>query len=294
MSDARRSLATFDDAELELALRASSASIAWPTASPAGAPDLATRVRARLVAGETGARPAVRRGSSRLWRPARRGLVLALAALLALAAIAGAVGLGLPGLRIILGQPPGSPPPSVGAPPGAGPSGLPSGSGAAGAPGSSLGLGDPVLLADVEALTGIAPVLPTAPAIGPPDAVYVDRSHSNQVAFVWAPSVALPKTLDPSVGLILMRFDGRTDEGYHQKLVGLGVTSEPVKVSGRSGFWISGDPHFFFYVRKDGTTIDDDRRWVEDALVWSDGTVTYRIESSIGRDATIDVAESLR
>jgi hypothetical protein len=281
MSDQRRSVATFDDAELERALRATSASIAWPAASPVGAPDVATRVRARIVAGGT-----ARRGSWRLWRPARRGLVLALAALLALAAIAGAVGLGLPGLRIILGQPPGSPPPTVTAPSGAGSSGLPGGSRPPGAPGSTLRLGEPVPLADVEALTGIPTLLPTAPAIGPPDAVYVDRSHSNQVA--------LPRTLDPSVGLILMRFDGRTDEGYHQKLVGLGVTSEPVKVSGRSGFWISGDPHFFFYVRKDGATIDDDRRWVEDALVWSDGTVTYRIESSIGRDATIDLAESLR
>ena len=33
-----------------------------------------------------------------------------------------------------------------------------------------------------------------------------------------------------------MRFDGPIDEGYHQKPVGLGVTSEPVKVSGHSGF----------------------------------------------------------
>jgi hypothetical protein len=289
MSEQFRPVAAFDDAELELALRASSVSIVWPTASPAGAPDVATRVRARLVACE-----AARRGSWRLWRPARRGLVLAIAALLALAAIAGAVGLGLPGLRIILGEPPVSPPPSVAAPSGLGPSGLPSRTPPSGAPGSTLRLGDAVSLDDVEALTGIPPTLPIDPAIGPPDAVYVDRSRSNQVALVWAPSAALPETRDPGVGLILMRFDGRTDEGYHQKLIGLGVTSEPVTVAGRSGFWISGDPHFFFYVREDGATIDDDRRWVGDALVWSDGTVTYRIEGALGRDATIDLAESLR
>jgi hypothetical protein len=283
MTEQRRPMAALDDTQLELAIRASTAAIAWPTASPAGAHDVAMRVRARIVAGE-----AARRGAFRLWRPARRGLVLALLALLALATIAGAVGLGLPGLRIILGEPPVSPPPS-----GAGSSGLPSGM-PSGPPGSTLRLGDAVSLDDVEALTGIPPVLPADPSIGPPDAVYVDRSRSNQVAFVWAPSAALPKTRDPGVGLILMRFDGRTDEGYHQKLVGLGVTSEPVTVSGRSGFWISGDPHFFFYVREDGATIDDDRRWVDDALVWSDGTLTYRIESALGRDATIAMAESLR
>lgn len=289
MSQQPRPWAALDDAQLEAVLRASSVAIAWPTASPAGSPDVATRVRARIVAGET-ARPR----PWRLWRPARRGLVLALAALLVLAAIAGAVGLGLPGLRIILGEPPVSPPPSVPVPSGTGQSGVPTPTPPPGAPGSTLRLGDPVALADVETLTGFPPALPTDPAIGPPDAVYVDRSRSNQVAFVWAPSAGLPETRDRGVGLILMRFDGRMDEGYHQKLVGLGVTLEPVTVSGRAGFWISGDPHFFFYVRKDGATIGDDRRWVGDALVWSDGTLTYRIESALGRDATIELAETIR
>jgi hypothetical protein len=284
MSEQRRPLAAFEDPQLEVVLRASTASIAWPTASPAGAPDVAARVRARIVAGDAAARPVARRGSWRLWRPARRGLVLALAALLVLAAIAGAVGLGLPGLRLILGQPPASPPPSISASQTAPP----------GAPGSTLQLGDPVRLDDIEARTGIAPVLPSARAIGPPDAVYVDRSRANQVAFVWAPSASLPETSDPGVGLILMRFDGRVDEGYHQKLIGLGVTAEPVMVHDRSGFWISGDPHFFFYVRPDGSTIHEDRRWVGDVLAWSDGALTYRIESALGREATIALAESLR
>ena len=279
MSDQRMPVAAFGETDLELALRASTASIAWPTASPAGAPDVATRVRARIVAGET-----ARRRSFRLWRPARRGMVLALAALLALAAIAAAVGLGLPGLRLILGQPPVSPPPST----------SPSQTAPAGAPGSTLHLGDPVRLDEIEVLTGIPPILPTEPAIGPPDAVYVDRSRSNQVAFVWAPRASLPQTTDPGVGLILMRFDGRIDEGYNQKLIGLGVTADPVRVGGRPGFWISGDAHFFFYVRPDGSTVHEDRRWVGDVLAWSDGALTYRIESALGRDATIALAESLR
>ena len=90
-----------------------------------------------------------------------------------------------------------------------------------------------------------------------------------------------------------MRFDGRTDGGYHEKLIGQGVTVEPVTVDGQAGFWISGEAHFFFYVQEDGTVIDEDRRWVGDALIWSDGAVTYRIESSLGRDETIAIAESL-
>jgi hypothetical protein len=279
MSDQPMRLAARDDAGLEALLRGSAASIAWPTASPVGAPDVATRVRARLVA----APPSAARRPWAAWRPVRRGLVLALIALLVLAAIAGAVGLGLPGLQLILGEPPASPPPSV----------APSRTPPPGPLGSSLRLGDNMTLDQAEALTGIGAQLPSDPAIGPPDEVYVDRSRGNQVAFVWAASETLPETREPGIGLILMRFEGKVDDGYRQKLIGEGVTVERVTVDDQPGFWVSGDAHFFFYIHEGRGHIDDGRRWVGDALAWTDGDTTYRIESALGRDATIALAESL-
>lgn len=279
MSDQPMRLATRDDAGLEALLRGSTEAIAWPTASPSGAPDIAMRVRVRLVATP---RPVARRPWT-AWRPVRRSLLLALVALLTLAAIAGAVGLGLPGLRLILGEPPVSSPPSV----------APSRTAPPGPVGSSLRLGKVYALDEVEALTGIPVRLPSDPATGPPDAVYVDRVRDNQVAFVWATSESLPETREPGIGLVLMRFEGRVDDGFRQKLIGEGTTVEPVTVDGRRGFWVSGEAHFFFYIRKDGGVIDDGRRWVDDALAWTDGAVTYRIESALGRDGTIELAESL-
>ncbi len=279
MTDRPTRLATLDDAAFEAMLRSTADAIDWPIARPPDGPDIAMRVRARLVALPLPAR----RGLLARWRPVQRSLVLALLALLALAALAGAVGLGLPGLQVTLTEPPASAPPSVAhsrTPP-------------PGAPGSTLHLGDPVSLDEVEALTLIAPQLPIDPEIGPPDAVYVDRSKGNQVAYVWAASETLPETTDPGVGLILMRFDGKTVDGFHEKLVGQDVTAEPVTVDGRRGIWISGRAHFFFYVGKGSVTIADDRRWVGDALVWSDGTATYRIESALGRDRTIAMAQSM-
>ena len=270
-------LAARDDAGLEALLRASAASIEWPPASPVGAPDVATRVRARLVA----APPAAQRPWTS-WRPIRRGLVLALAALLALAAIAGAVGLGLPGLRLILGEPTVTPAPSA----------APISTASPGPVGSRLGLGDRVALDDIERLTGIAPHLPTDPAIGRPDAVYIRPDLGDQVAYVWAASEALPETEARGIGLILMRFDGSFDEGYREKLIGSGVEIEPVSVDGRRGFWISG-AHFFFYTHSDGTRVHEERRWVGDALIWAEGSTTYRIESALGRDATMDIARSI-
>ena len=279
MSDQPMRLSARDDAGLEALLRGSTEAVAWPSAGPPGAPDIAMRVRARLVASP---RPVVGR-SWRAWRPVRRSLLLALVALLALAAIAGALGLGLPGLRLVLGEPPVSPPPPV----------APSRTPPPGPVGSSLRLGELVALDAVEALTGIPVQLPTDPAIGPPAAVYVDRDRENQVAFVWAASEVLPETREPGIGLILMRFDGRMDDGYRQKLIGEGTTVERVTVEGNLGFWVSGEAHFFFYIREDGAVIDDARRWVGDALAWTDGVITYRLESGVGRDTSIELAESL-
>jgi hypothetical protein len=194
------------------------------------------------------------------------------------------VGLGLPGLRLTLGEPPATPPPSV----------QPGTTAPPGPLGSTLSLGELVELDEVEGLTGLPPRLPSDPTIGPPDAVYVDRFRGHQVAFVWADSDALRETREPGIGLILMRFDGHPDNGLFEKILGQGVSAEPVSVGGNDGFWITGDPHFFFYRRSDGTIIDDDRRWVDDALIWSDGTTTFRIETSLGRDAAIKLAESLQ
>ena len=286
-----RSLVRLDDAELGDAIRALSGAIDWPEASRTTGQDVATRVRVRL------ADPDRRRTAPRGWwpsiRPVRRSLLLAVAALLALAVVAGAVGLGLPGLRIIFGPPPSSSP--VALPTGSAartPSSTPGGTPRP--PGTDLGLGRPVDIGEVTQLTGVTVALPTIGGVGAPDAVYLDLGRGNQIAYVWAPRPALPATSEPGIGLIVMRFDGRTDQGFYQKAVNSGSTVEPVTVRGSRGYWISGAMHYFFYVRPDGTVVDDGRRWVGDALIWNDGLSTYRIESALGREATIHLAESVK
>ena len=289
-------LLTLDDDGIEAALRALSGEIDWPTASPTTAdgmttaPDVATRVRARLATRE----PRSRRGWTFGGRPLRRSLVLALLALLGLAIVAGAVGLGLPGLRITLGEPPASVLPSVS------PTVSPTASRAP-APtptlppitGMRLALGRQVALDQVESETGVPVRLPKDERLGPPDSVWIDPAKGDQVAYVWKASSDLPQTLEPGVGLVLMRFDGQNEEGFYDKAINSGTTLERVKVGGHDGYWISGDPHFFFYTTADGRFVEDPRRWVGAALIWTDGTATYRIESSLGRDATIALAESI-
>lgn len=294
-----RPLARLDDAGLESALRSLAGAVDWPPAAPtapSGAtagPDIATRVRVRIASGERGRRP------QPWWRPAgarpiRRSLVLAIAALLALAIVAGAVGLGLPGLRITFGEPPaslvpsptltaeptdrGTPTPTPTLPP---------------ITGQRLNLGRQVELDQVEPRIGVPVRLPADARVGQPDTVWIDEAKFDQIAYVWEAGPTLPETSERGVGLILMRFDGRTDDEFYQKVLGSGTRLQTVKVDGHDGFWISGEMHFFFYERSDVGYVDDGRRWVGDALVWYDGTATYRIESALGRDATIEIAESI-
>jgi hypothetical protein len=285
-----------DDMALETALRALAREIDWPVAAPVTAdsgtagPDIAMKVRARLVAGERGRAP--RRWWSIGGRPVRRSLVLAIAALLALAIVAAAVGLGLPGLRITFGEPPATVLPS----PSATPTGSQTPTPTPTLPpiaGMRLNLGRQVALDEVEAVTGVPVKLPTDERFGPPDSVWVDRAKGDQVAYVWKASADLPETLERGVGLVLMRFDGADEREYYEKMLNTGTSIAPVQVAGHDGYWISGDPHFFFYTTSDGAFVEDSRRWVGDALIWNDGTATYRIESALGRAETIEIAETI-
>jgi hypothetical protein len=277
---AERRLAALTDAELAAALSDVGASLAWPAAraNPA-APDLATRVRARIVADDPQARP--RRSGLQL----RRALVLALVALAILAAVAAAVAFGVPGIRLGFGEPAITPPPV------ASPVASPGDPAPSHPPGANLGLGQATALDDVEERAGFRVRLPADPALGPPAATYV--SPTQIVSLVWPASSSLPATADPRVGLLVTQFRGSVEHTLIEKLIDSGTNVEPVVVAGREGYWISGDPHFFWYRTPDGREVPETRRWVGDALLWNDGELTYRIETSLGRDAAVRMAEAL-
>jgi hypothetical protein len=278
-----------DDA-LGAALRELGGVVAFPSAAVSGGPDIATRVRVRIVeSGATGAgRPAGLRGFG--WRPARpmrRGLIFALAALLILAAIAGAVGFGLPGLRIIFGP---LPTPSLSPSPSLGASGSPTPSVALPI-GSSLGLGAALPLDEIEAGVDFDLIMPPDPAIGPPDASFL---ADERVALVWATKPGLPETTASGIGLVINEFPGTVDDGFFQKVLTQNTTVTPVTVNGFEGYWLTGAPHFFMYVDRDGMERFDEGRVVGDTLVWTSGETTFRLESALGKDAAISLAESLR
>ena len=91
---------------------------------------------------------------------------------------------------------------------------------------------------------------------------------------------------------MLTAFRGTVPDGWFTKAIGPETTVQLVTVNGDRAYWITGDPHQFFY---DGPTgfVEDTRRWVGDVLLWADGPITYRLESALGREASIAIAESM-
>ena len=251
--------------------------LSYPQVSPAFASQVSMRLGAVSV--PAGARG--RRGPTSLFgRPVRRAFVLAVALLLVVVAVAAAIGLGLPGLRITFGGP--TPTPAV----------VPSRAPAASAsPGSAMGLGLPISVADAAGRTGFPVLLPTDPRFGSPDAAYLIHAR---LALVWGPRPGIPETLEPGVSLVISEFRGDMDRGYFEKVVNTGTTLTRVTVRNAQGYWISGNPHFFFYVDPSGAPVDDTHRAVGDTLLWSAGGVTYRIESPLTRDETVALADAMR
>jgi hypothetical protein len=275
VAESRLQLHQLSDDRLEQALRELGRELALPDA--AGLPERVTARVAVLPA------PSAEPWWRRLFpagRVTRRALVLALALLIVLAAIAGAVRLGLPGIGIELT-------PSSTASPLATPRATPTRAPSNAPPGSATGLGTPATPAAAAAALGHA--LPVVPApFGPPDAVFVDEE--NVVNLVWGPGRGRPAADDDRVSLLLTAVRADIEEDYLKKVTDGGADVEVVSVNGRRSFWVRG-AHDLFVLGPDQRPIHV--RVAGDTLLWTDGVLTYRLESRLGRQASIALAETI-
>jgi hypothetical protein len=165
--------------------------------------------------------------------------------------------------------------------------------------GRAYDLGEPV---PVEQALALAPAPLVPDGLGPPAAAFAGRPEGG-VTLVWAATDALPG-LDGSgtggatdgagsrrPGLIVTAFPA-TPEPVMTKGVGPGSRVQATTVEGRPGYWIAGAPHEVRVGDEPGAP-SDVVRLAGDTLLWTDGDTTYRLESALGREGAVAVAERI-
>jgi hypothetical protein len=264
---------------LELALTDLAGAIAFPAPSPAFASRVTTRIEAAPAVTEPAWRRWRRRASAPAGgRPVRRSLLIAVVLLLVAATVVAAIGLGLPGIRILFGEI--SPSATV-----------PARSPGVGAPlGSGLGIGVNVPFDEAAVLVEFQPRLPTG--IGEPDETFVS---GGRLTLVWAAQPGLPEIEGAGgIGLLVTELRGTIDSGTIEKQVNEGATVRDARVDGKPGYWITGPPHTLVYRQPNGEYVQESRRMVGDVLIWRDADLTLRLETSLGFEEALRIAESIR
>ncbi|MFN2190873.1 MAG: hypothetical protein ACK2UG_00840 [Candidatus Promineifilaceae bacterium] len=120
---------------------------------------------------------------------------------------------------------------------------------------------------------------PFPPALGEPQAVYTTNLVGSVavVNYYWLPTSERPQILLTQIEIPQMGMKWAAGEQY---------TS--LEIDGRPAAWIEG-PHLFDLSQGSG---DSTIRTATNVLIWSDGTVTYRLEGDLSQAEALQIAES--
>ena len=159
--------------------------------------------------------------------------------------------------------------------------------------------GEPVTVAEAARRAGRTIALPKA-LRDPRTAYWFSSGAVESVVLVWSPSSALPKTADPKIGLILMSFpskgivtSGGRDAAVAKKVL-QDTRVDAVTINGREGVFLSGPSHTVLFRDGSGAVVVDSTRVAGNTLIWTDGNLTYRMESALSLKSAVAIAKSVR
>jgi hypothetical protein len=267
--------------DLEQALTELAAALEWPAT-----PQLAARVRHQItspLAGTVARRAGwgVRSGSwyRQLWALAAAAVIIAGAALLAYTPSRTAVANWL-NLHVFVEQVHHLPAPSP----------LPPGP-----LGQRLGLGSETTLTRAQEQTSWH--IPVPSSLGSPDEVYLqpppDGPPLGEVSLVYAARPDIPVSGQTGVSVLITEARGAVNEDFFGKMIGDGSTLEEVTVAGHQAYWISGQPHIFFFIDAAGNFRNETMRLATDTLILDNAGTIVRIEGNLTRNQALQIASSL-
>ena len=249
------------DARLEAALADLASAIEFPPT-----PSFAMGISGLLDPRQTESRP-------RALRAWPRAVVLAAAAVLVLAGVAGAIGLGTGAIHIRFAGESPLPTPRASVP--------------------NHGFGRPVSLAQAKSDVSFPILLPTEPGLGTPDGIFLSRVPTGgTVTLIWAERTGYPADAD-GIGLVLTEFQADIGSETFEKMILEGTDVVALPVNGHPGWWVGGGVHAFFYRDASGAFVDASLRLVGSALIWEQDGLTMRVEGAPDLEAALRVARSL-
>lgn len=169
-------------------------------------------------------------------------------------------------------------------------------------PGTPVSIGGSLLLGERSTMDEVARtvpfdvVLPADDAAGEPDEIYLNqRSGVIVVGLLYEASDELPEIGSTGVGMLLLEIDSpKADIFFVKKTVVGGGEVEMTSINGSTAYWI--EDGVLTVAPIEGLMLDPpgmDSRRSGNVLIWSDGAVTYRLETDLPITDAVRIAGSL-
>jgi hypothetical protein len=162
------------------------------------------------------------------------------------------------------------------------------------APGENLSLGVETTLAEAQDRVDFPIRVPSVLGLPPnPNAVYhSDFPPGGRVSLVYrAQPDWLPEARASGVGLLIMEFEGAAEPDFAKKLSAEHQV-EFTDVNGSPAYWVEGQ-HTLFFLDANGRQRTDTLRLSANALIWTEGDMTLRLESELELEDALTIAESM-
>ena len=149
---------------------------------------------------------------------------------------------------------------------------------------NKLFVGERVSLDQARGRADFEVVVPEA--LGDPDGIYFQTTPpGGMVSFVYG-SLERPRAL-------FTEFRASVDEAVFKK-VAPDTRIHEVTVDGGPGFFLSGAPHEFSYIDREGMFRRELVRLAGNTLLWERGPVTLRLEADLNEAEALEIARSVR
>jgi hypothetical protein len=161
--------------------------------------------------------------------------------------------------------------------------------------GATLLFGEPVGLAQAQALAPFHVGVPVSVSLGEPDEIYLRTLPDGNVmvSLAYLPDAGLPETEGTGIAVLLMQFEQREDVDYLVKLVSQGRGAISTSVGDHRAFWIIGSHQLVLLSDPSRGCCDGFSRTAGNVLLWEADGVTYRLESALPLAEAKAIAESI-